>query len=179
MRVILGHGPHQGRLAASGFSRGRVGARPQQPANDPDVADPRRRHQRRHPAGAGEVRVGAGVEKQIDHVDARVQGRERQRRQPVVVGRIDVGANADEQRRHIREITVGGPVQRRRAIPLRLVDVGTLDHQLLDASGIRRLDRVDQGQVDGGPHGRRSEWSDRQERNDHRQDPHGSTSPSA
>ena len=179
LRVVFRHGPHQRRLTPRGLRRGRVGSGAEQPADDLDVADARRGHQRRHPAGPRNVRVGAGLEQQIDHRDAGVETGEGQGRHPVVVGRVDVGAGADEQFRDVRKVTVSGPVQRRRAVPLRLVDVDTLGHEPLDASGIRRLDRVDQGKVDGARHGRHSEWSDREKRNDDRQDPHGWTSPSA
>ena len=94
----------------------------------------------------------------------------------MIVGRVDVGAGSDEQPRHARHITVGGPVERRRTVPLRLVDVGAGGQQPLDPRRIRHLDRVDQRQVDGGGRRRRSE-SHGQKDNDHRQDPHGWTSP--
>ena len=154
--------------------------------DDLDAADARRGHQRRHPAGPRHVRVGAGLEQQIDHCGARVEAGQRQRRHAVVIGRVDVGACADQQLRHVRQITVRGPVERRGAVPLRLVDGGACGQEPLDANRVRRLDRIDQRQVDGGRRGRHAEWrgrhaewSDGQERNDHRQDPHGWTSPSA
>ena len=97
----------------------------------------------------------------------------------MIVGRVDVGAGGDEPSRHVRQVTVGGPMESRRPVPLRLVDVRTGGQQPLDAGRVRHLDRVDQGQVDGGRRRRRAEQSDGQEGNDHRQDPHGWTSPSA
>ena len=177
--LVLGYRPHQRGLAAGLLGRRRVGPGPHQAADDLDPADPRRGHQRGHAAGPRGVRVGSGLEQQVDHRDARVEAGERQRRHAVIVGRVDVGAGGDEPSRQVRQVTVGGPVERRRPVSLRLVDVGAGGQQPLDAGRVRHPDRVDQGQVDGGRRRRRAEQSDGHEGNDHRQDPHGWTSPSA
>ena len=119
--MVLGGGPHQGRLATKAIFGVDVGAARNQQLDRGNGTALSAGQQRRR-TGWGDARVCSGLQQPIDDRRPRVRTGEGQGRRAIAVGGIDVRSRVQEAASHGEIVVVDGPVQRGRPVGLGGVD---------------------------------------------------------
>ena len=141
-RMPVRHGPHQGRLAAGALGGVNARAGGQQGVGRLQTPRPRRRHQRRLPAGKRPVRIGAGRQQALDEHAVPAGARHQERRHAEIVRRVDVGPRANQEVGDLHVLPVHRPMERRGAVRLPRIHIDRTGQQFPYAGNVH------------GPHGR-------------------------